>query len=220
MKKTVKQTVSIAIVLLAIQTLQSQNIERYYVEMPNILNPVTTRQQRAELLEYFNTGMGDSIENRFGMQTRILMLDTLNNHILIQNTDISTFEMKIIIAQTDTFIGIIKTVCTPICLSTIDFYSLQWKKRDDITFNFPKSVDWINEEKLSASALNTENVRNALNTSFISLSFNSETSQINATNNSLEFLDRERKKQLTPLMNDAIFVYFYQDGSWVKRLID
>ena len=216
---------TIAILLFAMQPLQSQNIERHFVEMPNVLNPIVNRQQRFELLEFFKAEMGDSITNRFGTQTRMLVLDTLNNHILVQNTEISTFEMKMIVERNDTIIGIIRTVCAPICQSTIDFYNTRWEKRNDITVTFPEAVDWINKEKLSESALNPENVRNALSTSFISLSFfipspNSRIYEINATNNSLEFLDEKERKLLVPLMNDGVLIYGYlfpnNSGRWMK----
>jgi len=214
--KKVKVLSIIAIVLFAMQPLQSQNIEHFYVGMPNVLNPILTQQQRFELLEFFKADMGDSITNRFGTQTRILALDTLNNHILTQNTDISTFEMKMIVANADTIIGIIRTVCAPICQSTIEFYNTRWKKRENIQFTFPEAAEWINAEKLKESGFNPENVRNALNTSFISLSFNPETSEIRATNNSLEFLDEREREKITPLMNEDAFVYRYERGKWVR----
>lgn len=217
----------IAILLFAIQSPQSRNIEHFFITMPNIVNPILTQQQRFELLEFFKADMGDSITNRFGTQTRILVLDTLNNHILVQNTDISTFEMLTVISETDTIISIIRTVCAPICQSNIEFFDTRWEKRSDITFTFPEAVDWINAEKLENSSLSFANVRNALNTSFISLSFfipspyhKSQIYEINATNNSLEFLDEKERKLLAPLMNDGVLIYGYlypsNSGQWMK----
>jgi hypothetical protein len=217
--KKLKQIINIVVIaFLAMQTLHAQRIERFYTQMPEVLNPVISRQQRVELLEYFKADMGDSIQNRFRTQTRILKLDAENNHIVVQNTEISSFEMKLIPVKSDTIIGIIRTVCSPICQSTIEFYNLQWQRRTDITFTFPQAVDWINEERLTESSLNVQNVRNALNTSFISLNFDAETNEIIATNHSIQFLDQARQEQFTPIINnDTVFIYQLENKKWQRK---
>lgn len=206
-----------ATLFLAINFLSAQKIDQYYVAMPDVLNPVIGKQQRLELLEYFKAEMGDSIENRFGNQTHVLSLDTLNNHILVQNTDVSTFEMMLFENAGDTIIGIIKTVCAPICQSTIEFYNQQWQKRSDMPFTFPKASEWINADKLKEAGRNDKELRNMLSTSFVSLTFNNKTKEIVAKNNSLEFLEKEQREELTPMLNDTNFVYQYKNGSWMKN---
>ena len=204
--------------LFATQMLYAQRIEHFYTQMPDVLNPVMSRLQRIELLENFKAGTSDSIQNRFGTQTRMRKFDAENNHIVLQNTEISTFEMKLIPLRNDTIIGIIRTVCSPICRSSIEFFSLQWQPRTDITFTFPQAQDWINEERLNESALNARHTRYALQTSFISLAFNAETSEIRATNNSLQFLDQAQQELLAPIMNDAVFIYRLGDNrQWERR---
>ena len=216
--KKLNNPVLIGAVLLLVTTtsLLSQSISQYYTAMPDILNPVLSKKQRWELLEYYKAEMGDSIENRFGNQSHIVSLDTINNHILVQNTGISTFEMMLFENGGDTLIGIIKTVCAPICQSSIDFYNPQWQKRPDIKFNFPKANDWVCIEKLNEAGLTQENVRNALNTSFISLAFKRETNEITAKNNSLEFLDKENREKLAAVVDEKDFVYQLERGEWVK----
>lgn len=204
-----------AILCIAISCAFAQKIDHYYVEMPDMLNPVISKQQRMELLEYFKADMGDSIENRFNKQTRIFSLDTINNHILVQNTDVSTFEMKLLESNNDTIIGIIKTICAPICRSTVDFYNLNWQKRPDIAFKYPKTTDWIAADKIDESEY--ENIRNILNADFISLSFDSISNNIIAKNNTLEFLDAKDKEQLTPIIKNIDFIYQYESNKWIKK---
>ena len=214
MKKTFK---ILLVVVFATQILQAQRIEQIYIQMPEVLNPVISRQQRFELLEYYKANMGDSIQNRFGTQTRILKLDAENNHIIVQNTDISRFEIKLIPHRNDTIIGIIRTVCVPICQSSIEFFSMNWQRRTDITFVFPQAKEWINEEKVRKLSLHAQNVRNALSTSFVSLTFNSETSEIHATNHSIAFLDQAQQEELAPVMNDAAFIFRLKNNrKWTR----
>ncbi len=166
----------ISIIILAgtMVSLHSQKIDHFYVEMPEILNPVINKKQRLELLEYFKAGMGDSIENRFGKQTYLADMDTIHNHILVKNTDISLFEMKMIQSGNDTIIGLIQTVCTPICQSVINFYDTRWNKYPGITFNFPEAKEWIDKDKVQNPELTIVDINNLFGTSFISLSFDPE----------------------------------------------
>ena len=195
------------LVFFTTQILHAQRIEQVFVQMPDVLNPVISRQQRVELLEFFKAEMGDSIRNRFGTQTRLLKLDAENNHIVLQNTDISTIEIKLIPHRNDTIIGFIRTVCSQICQSSISFFNLRWQPRVDISFTFPQAVDWIIPEQLAESNLNSRQVQNILQTGFISLAFDGATNQIIATNNSLQFLDQTNQELIAPLMNNVTLMY-------------
>lgn len=198
-------------------TLFSQTIEKCYVGMPDVLNPVMSKKNRIELLEYHKAGQSDSVENKFGSQAYLQVYDTLNNRIVVKNTANSTFEMKVLKFENMlSVIGCINTVSGPISQSSIAFYDTAWN-RIPLQFIMPKAYDWVNEAKLEKSELDRVWVRNVFDNSFVTLTFESDSSRILAQNHSMEFLSESDKKLLIPVLNDSPFVYYLSGRTWIRE---
>jgi hypothetical protein len=197
----------------------SQSIEKCYINMPERLNPVLSQKSRMELLEYRKAGQSESIQNRFGNQVYLQVFDTLNNRIVVKNTESSTFEMKLLKVEDGIpVVGLIRTVCSPICQSTVEFYDSAWNKMP-LHFNLPKAIEWISKEKLAGNTdLDKVWVGNVLENSFISLRFDGVTQQIIAINNSVEFLSDNDRKVILPMLNSQPIVYELKGRTWVQKL--
>lgn len=204
--------------LLISQSLFSQSIEDRYVNMPDALNPALTKQNRLELLEYHKAHQSDSITNRFGNQTRLLSLDSLNERIVVQNTPSSTFEMKMVGSGNNnaTIIGIIRTVCAPACLSSVEFYDTAWNQIP-IQFTMPKAIEWVNEKSIPTDKIDMQWVRNLMEVSFISLSFSSDNQFLIARNSTLDFLTEADRKVLTPFVSDKPIRFKLQGQIWTRE---
>lgn len=195
----------------------SQGIDSLYINMPDALNPTVSKQNRMELIEYYKVRQNDSITNRFGNQVRIVARDTIQQRLVVQNTPISTFEMMVIKrSETAQLIGIIRTVCTPVCSSSIRFYDANWNL-STLQFKMPKAAEWINADSLAASTLDKKWVGSILNDSFISLSFSAEKHEIIAQNNILDFLSDLDKKAIAPLLINKRLSYKLLEKAWVKK---
>jgi hypothetical protein len=195
----------------------SQKIEKCYINLPDVLDPTMSKKNRLELLEYHKAGQGDSLANKFGNQVFLQVFDTLNNLIVVKNTSSSTLEMKMFISDKNpSFIGIIHTVCGPICQSTISFYDTAWNQIP-LRFTMPKAIEWVDKEKLNSSGLDSIWVRNVLENSFVSLCFDPKDSIIIAENHSSEFLSDENKKALIPLLAIKTFSYSLVGRTWVRQ---
>lgn len=185
-----------------LSTVQAQKIDRFYIDMPEALQPTLSRQQRLELLEYVKADMGDSTANRFGRQAHVLLMDTLARHIRVQNTDVSRFEMKLFTpAAGDTAIAVIRTVCTPVCNSILQCYDTRWQKRTDIAFRRPRATDWLDEDRIRSDGADEQNLRNMLTADFIELTFDS-VGRVKATNHTPEYLDEADREKVLPFLKD------------------
>jgi len=206
------------LMILSSLSIFSQNIEKSYINMPERLNPVVPKKTRMELLEYYKAGQNDSIQNRFGRQVLLQVFDTLNNRIVVRNTESTTFEMKLLKTEGGIpVLGLINTVCSPICQSTIAFYDTAWN-RIPLQFNLPKATEWINKDKLAESPeLDKAWVSDVLENSFISLRFDVANQQIIATNNSAEFLGDKDRKVILPVLNDQPVIYELKGRSWIQK---
>ncbi|MDR3652139.1 MAG: DUF3256 family protein [Paludibacter sp.] len=218
MKNKLLQKNNLAIIsflLLMSNILYAQNIADYYVNIPDILNPTLSRQNRLELLEYHKVGQ-DSITNRFGNQARLVSLDSLNRRIVVKNTPTSIFEMKILNLEDKTpIIGIIRTVCSPVCLSSIEFYDTAWNQIP-IQFLMPKAIEWADIKSIPDQKVDVNWVKNMMDVSFITLNFSSENQFIIAKNNTLDFLSEADRKIIAPYINSKTITYKLQGRTWVQ----
>jgi len=205
------------LLILCCQPLMSQTIVKMYVNMPDILNPTLSKQNRLELVEYFKAKQGDSIANRFDHQVHLLKLDTLNQHILVKNTKTSTFDMKLIRQADSTIvIGIIRTVCSPVCLSSVEFYDTAWNLIP-VRFNMPKSIEWLDVNNIPTDRIDLTWAKNLMGISFISLSFSEKDQSITARNNTLDFLSDEDRKVISPYMSNKTITFELKGQQWQRK---
>jgi len=214
-----KNNLAIACCLILVnQNLLSQRIEDWYVNMPDILNPTLSRQNRLELLEYHKVHQSDSIANRLGNFAHLLTLDSLNNRIVVKNTPSSVFEMKAFnLDDNTTAIGIIRTVCAPVCLSNIQFYDTAWNQIP-IQFTVPKAIEWVNKNNIPTDKVDIQWLKNSLSISFTSLSFSEEGQSIVVKNNTLDFLSETDRKIIAPYITTKPISFKLKGRTWIREI--
>ena len=185
--------------------------------MPDILNPTLSSQNRLELLEYHKAHQSDSTANRFGNKAYLMVMDTLNERIVVKNTPTSTFEMKInYFKDSIPYIGIIKTICAPICQSTVEFFDTAWNVIP-LQFVMPKAYEWLINKDIPTDKIDSDWVKKTLGISFVTLSFANESNVIFAKNNTLDFLSDTDRTLIKPFVTDSVFNYKLEKMKWVRR---
>lgn len=216
MKKQLRIAINVIFFLcFTIANLTAQNIDYWYINMPDNLNPTLSKQNRHELVEYYKANQGDSIANKFNHQAYLQRYDSVNQIIVVKNTPVSVFEMKLINTENKMpVIGIISTVCTPICQSSINFYDTAWNVIP-LKFEMPKATEWLKKDSTLYESLDKQWVQNVLENSFIKLSFGVGNQSIIAQNESLDFLNENDKKIISPLLIDKPLTFTLKNKEWV-----
>ncbi len=187
-----------ALLMLINFTVQPKDVADYFIDMPSYLMPTFESSYRVELLENHLESGRDSLENLFGTKVVLLELDTINQHIVLQSTSSSRFEMQIIEHQNDTLIGIINTVCGPVCSSYIQFFDIEWK---EVKVDFPKHdiTQWL---KADNSPEENKFVKDLVKVSFVDLYFNPKEKVVEVKNNSSEYLSKEDRTVVSGLLTE------------------
>jgi hypothetical protein len=218
MRRIQNKKILLGLMILSGLSMFSQSIEKLYVGMPDRINPTTTKKIRLEMLEYHKAGQGDSIQNRFGGNAYLQTFDTLNNRIVVKNTESTFFEMKLLKADDGApIVGVIQSVCSPICHSVVVFYDTAWNKLP-VQFDMPKAKQWIDQKKFEdAPNLDKVWVINVLENSFVSLRFDVANQWIIATNNSAEFLSDADRKVIQPILDDKPIIFQLEARKWIQK---
>lgn len=175
---------------------QSKNIVDYFVDMPLNLIPTLESSYRVELVENYQQSGRDTLQNQFGTTVKLLNLDTVNQNIAVRTTYSSRFEMQVFAHPNDTLIGIINTVCAPICSSYIKFYDTDW---NEVKVDFPKfsNDDWVQNT-------NNKEVKDEIDrivkVGFVEYSFNPTEKVIEVKNNSTDCLSHEDQQAVQGLL--------------------
>ena len=181
------------------------------------INSTLTKQNRLELVEYFKAGIKDSVVNIFKGRSTLLKLDTINQQLIVQTSNNSVLEMKLINLKNEKLIiGIIKTISSSAVMSSVKFYDTAWNVVP-LQFTMPKSIAWLKNDVLPTLEIDNKWITTLLQKSVVYLSFDTASSNIIAKNGAMDLMDESTKKLITPLLKSEPIVYKLEGQSWIAK---
>ena len=180
--------------------------------MPDDLLPSLTKEMKIELVENFKLNKTDTIKDSFQNKVYVLNYDSVRSTIDVQSASNAKFEMKLFSAEnakmntSSFFIGVINTVCAPLCSSYIRFYDKNWRQLE-VNFIVPQASDWLlnkNEEKQGVK------LADIFKATLIELDFNKTKNELVLKNHSNELLSIEDKLFLKSFLSEADKIYKIQ----------
>ena len=174
-------------------------------KMPENILPTLSKDIRTNILSNYYAGQKDTVRNIFDNKVYAVDFDSINHYISVQTAQNAQFEMKLFptkenIDSTSYIIGVIKTVCAPICSSYISFYDNNWS---EIPVNFPvwQAADWLKDKNQVVDGVKLADI---FNSTFVELHFDKPTNQITVKNNSADLLSVEDKLFVQPYLKDDV----------------
>lgn len=180
--------IALYLLLHQVATAQNSNIGDIFVDAPQQITPTLTNSEKLELWAYYQSEKRDTLKNRFGTTVKILSVDTLHRHIRLQTTDNETVEIIALHhSDSSTTIGVIHTVCIPICSSYIQLYDHKWQPIP-LPFSIPTTQAWHIPQPTDPQPYETPN------TDFIEIRFDAQRKEVLFTNNSLKLLGQTQQE--------------------------
>ncbi len=170
----------------------AKNIVKHFEDMPaNQMIHLDANTRSIMLKMYYENPDECEVDNYFMGKSQILYADTVRNQLKLKLSDDSFMEMKLYQFENgDEVIAIIRTLCSPICHSYIQYYSPKWKSVDTLALPKFYALDWVKDKTVK---IKEQKIADFVLTSFIEMSFDLETDDILIKNNSLEYLSQEDK---------------------------
>ena len=192
-----------------------QNVEKLFLEIPENLIPLLSKQNRFEMMEYYKANQQDSVKNKFGNYTKLELYDSINQHIVVSTTKNSQLEIKIL-NRSDSVktIALINTILAPIQHSRISFYNSMWQKLS-IDFLMPKATEWLKKDIFDKEDIDKIWISKLMDNSFVALNFEGE--NIIAKNYALETMSVEEKKQILPFIEHKVLIFELNDNKWITK---
>jgi len=102
-----------------------QDVREAFANAPDIVLPLIPKSVRLDMLDYYNSGLKTTSDNRFEEPTRI---DTITaDHLVARVSDVSRVDFSIVpLTRTDSGVVIIKTIDIPAPTSFVSVYDQNW----------------------------------------------------------------------------------------------
>ena len=108
-----------------VSNVQCRTMKQVFTEMPDSLLPVLSHSERMDCIDYLASGMKATVKNNFGEPTTLVMLT--KDFVLVNISEVSNCECKLLVNGTDSVICMIKTYLKPVAESRLTFYNMKWK---------------------------------------------------------------------------------------------
>ena len=214
MPKILTKLITVSFLIIGIQLIHSQNISDVFLKMPTSIAPTLSDQQRFEMLEYYKSNKSDSTRNRFGNYVRVMYLDTINQHLIAKTTENNLIEIKLFkTLEAEVLVGVINSVLSSVEVSNIQFFDSNWQV-SKIQFHTPNAAKWFKNVVLDNIDKNQNWLKNIAEQKFVKLEFSKTNSQIIVSNQILNFVTKENRKELIGLMDNEPMVYELNGNEW------
>lgn len=132
-----KKKIAILFMWLSVASAMAQNMRTVFINMPDTIEPLLTKVNREDCVDFLDSKMKAVVKNRFDRSAELKMLT--QDYLQLQLTEVSTMEMKLLpLKDSVSVICMVKTVCGPVCDSEIRFYDMSWKELEASDyFTFP-----------------------------------------------------------------------------------
>jgi hypothetical protein len=162
----------------------AQTIKDTFVSFPeSMLAPLNTNN-RLDLIDMHLAGQEAVVKNALGND--VFLRNFTEDYLYIQSGNLTVELFFLTLVNESKLIGVIQTVCAPVCDSRLEFYTLNWKKLD--TESFISLVDkfWFLEENQDFTALDI---------SLMEFHYDAEKQLLSQTYNTPSYLNREDKEK-------------------------
>ncbi|WP_455585278.1 DUF3256 family protein [Bacteroides sp.] len=192
-----------------------QEAKTVFVNMPDSLSPLLTAVNRADCIDFLESKMKAKVENRFGNESE--MTDLSKDYIRIQMTPQSTWQMKLLATSDSTqVICTVSTACAPVCDSSIQFYTTDWKELplSDFMSAIPVMDDFF-ETPDSASAYDYSNARLQADMLLMKADLSGSDNTLTFTLTTPEYMEKEAADKLEPFIRRTV-LYTWEEFKFTK----
>jgi len=200
-------------------SLSAQSVEKAFVNMPDEYYLSLPTAQRKEMVKAYKKDTTAISKNRFRGQSSILLIDSINQFMSIQNTINSKVALKILKNGTPNasiYYALIFTACAPVCDSHIGFYNADWSFLKNSLLPKITILDFLDTDKIQADGKKVESVAEQFDIVFIQTHFVDNGSNIEATLNSEKFMDKDSFTRLRTYLKGDKILFTWENTTFKK----
>lgn len=210
-----KKIMLLALLLFPVFT-QAQEMKAVFVNMPDSLCPLLTKNNRADFADFLESKMRAEVKNKFDKPSEMKVLT--KDYTLVEVSSASTLQLKLLpVNDSVRIICMVNTMSGPANDSEIRFYTTDWKELPledylamPIAESFFITSDKINSDKLAAA-------RGVADMTLIKAVLASDTPTLSFTYTTVDYMDKEAAQDIRPYLKKEPLLYKWENGRFVEK---
>jgi len=206
-----KNIISILLVFSVIMA-EAQRMDEVFIKMPDDIVIQLEEAWRKDLVEIYKSGKPAVLENT--MQGKSTLQKLTDDYLLLQSTEHSSVELKLLPLVNNTFIiCMVETVFAPVADSRISFYTTEWQPllSDGLYTPVTEKMFVKVEEELSQSELS---IAPAPGSAIFLVKYNLgvENATLTVEYTTPQYFDEENRDKMQALLKTESIVYKWNSG--------
>ena len=206
-----KIIISILLVFSVITT-GAQKMEDVFVKMPEDIIVQLEEAWRKDLVDLYNSGKSAILENT--MQGKSTLQKLTGDYLLLQSTEHSTVELKLLPLVNNTFIiCMVETVYAPIADSRVSFYTTEWYPlpADGLYTTVTENMLLKEKAELSQSELDIAYAPGS-DIFLVKYILDAEDATLTAEYTTPQYFDEEGRSKIMSLLKTDSIIYKWNSG--------
>jgi len=200
------------LLVFSVITAEAQKMEDVFVKMPDDIIIQLEEAWRKDLVDLYNSGKPAILENT--MQGKSTLQKLTDDYLMLQSTEHSTVELKLLPLVNNTFIiCMVETVYAPIADSRVSFYTTEWLPLAADGLYTSVTEDMFLKEKTEFSQSEFDIVYAPGSDIFlVKYILGVEDATLTAEYTTPQCFDEESRSKITPLLKTDSIMYRWSSG--------
>lgn len=193
---------------------KAQKMDALFVAMPNRYIPQLDDAWRKDLIDLYNSGKEARLKNTMAGFSTLEKLTS--DYLLLQTTERSTVEMKLLPLVNNTYvICMITTVKGPAPDSRVEFFTTDWEPLSSSDLFTPVTAEWFIKEDTDRNSLDFIEAASRLDMDLIHYTLSPDDLTLTATYATPLYLEKEAQEKIKPFLKENPRIYHWKKSHFI-----
>lgn len=192
----------------------AQNVASFFVSMPDEYIPQLEEAWRKDLVDLFQSGKAAILDNTMGGKSTLKKMT--DDYLLLQYTERSTLEIKLLPLINDTYLAcVVTTIKAPVADSRVEFFTLEWKPLSIFDLFTPVRPEWFIKEDVDQNSERFLTAASCLDMHLIQYQLSVDSQTLIAVYTTPDYLSEQERKIVLPILKENPKIYQWKSGRFM-----
>lgn len=202
-------------IAVTLSVVNAQDVASFFISMPDGNIPQLEEAWRKDLVDLFRSGKTATLDNTMGGKSTLEKMTA--DYLLLQSTERSTLEIKLLPLINDTYLAcVITTVNAPVADSRVDFFTLEWKPVPASDLFTSVMPEWFIKEDADRNSENFLDAMSCLDMHLIKYQLNADDQTLTAIYTTPDYLNSQDREKVKPFLKENPKVYQWKSGRFIE----